>query len=156
GSTGETAARVVAAEGLAAAPGFWDVHTHYDAQLLWDPLASSSIWHGVTTVVMGNCGFTIAPVRPDDQAYLARTRARVESIELAALESTLPWRWETFGEYLDTLERRLGVNVVAQVGHSAVRRYVLGAEASERAATDDEVGSMRRLVAQSLKSGGMG
>ena len=145
GDTDESASRVIDASGLAATPGFWDVHTHYDAQLLWDPLASSSVWHGVTTIVTGNCGFTIAPVRPWDQDYLVRMLARVEGMEYAALESTLPWAWESFGEYLDVLERRLGVNVLPLVGHSAVRRYVLGDEASQRAATPDEIETMRGM-----------
>jgi N-acyl-D-aspartate/D-glutamate deacylase len=156
GDTGESAPRVIDGSGLAATPGFWDVHTHYDAQLLWDPLASSSVWHGVTTIVTGNCGFTIAPVRPRDQDYLVRMLARVEGMEYAALESTLPWAWESFGEYLEVLERRLGVNVLPMVGHSAVRRYVLGEEASQRPATPDEIETMRGIVHDSLAAGAFG
>ncbi len=156
GDTGESASQVIDASDLAATPGFWDVHTHYDAQLLWDPLASSSVWHGVTTIVTGNCGFTIAPVRPRDQDYLVRMLARVEGMEYAALESTLPWAWESFGEYLDVLDKRLGVNVLPLVGHSAVRRYVLGDEASQRSATPDEIETMRGIVHDSLGAGAFG
>lgn len=147
---------VVEADGLALAPGFWDIHTHYDVQLLWDPLATSSIWHGVTTVVTGNCGFSPAPCRPEDQDFMTRTLARLEGVELEVLAGTLPWPWETFGEYLATLEGRLGVNVIAQVGHMAVRRYVMGAEASEREAKDSEIEAMRVLLAECLAQGGMG
>ena len=156
GKTGESAANVIDASGLAAAPGFWDVHTHYDAQLLWDPLASCSIWHGVTTVVMGNCGFTLAPVRQEDQGYTVRSLARVEEMDRSALESTLPWSWESFGGYLEALDGHLGVNVLAMVGHSAVRRYVMGPEASEREATESEISEMRRVLGESLRAGGVG
>ncbi|MEE9284222.1 MAG: amidohydrolase family protein [Dehalococcoidia bacterium] len=156
GGAAESADRVIDADGLAVAPGFWDIHTHYDAQLLWDPIATSSCWHGVTTVVMGNCGFTVAPCRPDDQEWMVKTLARVEGMNVEVLNRTLPWPWESFGEYLDTLDKALGVNAIAQVGHSAVRRYVMGEEASQRAATDEEVARMKQVVAESLKAGGMG
>ena len=156
GRVAESASRVIDAAGLAVAPGFWDVHTHYDAQLLWDPIATSSCWHGVTTVVMGNCGFTIAPCRPDDQEWMVKTLARVEGMDADVLRTTLPWQWEDFGGYLDTLDRALGVNAIAQVGHTAVRRYVMGREASEREATADEVERMREVLADSLKAGGTG
>ena len=105
GSVNDTAARVIDAGWLAVAPGFWDVHTHDDAQLLWDPLATSSSWHGVTTIVMGNCGFTLAPCRPDDQDWLVQTLARVEGMNADVLRRTLPWRWEDFRGYLDTLDQ---------------------------------------------------
>ncbi|MDE0934125.1 MAG: amidohydrolase family protein [Novosphingopyxis baekryungensis] len=147
---------VVDADGLVLAPGFWDIHTHYDVQLLWDPLATSSSWHGVTTIVTGNCGFSPAPCRPDDQEFMTRTLARLEGVEIEVLAGTLPWPWETFGEYLATLEGRLGVNVIAQVGHMALRRYVMGAEASEREAREPEVEAMRALLAECLAQGGMG
>ena len=156
GDVRDTASRVIDAEGLAVAPGFWDVHTHYDAQLLWDPIATSSCWHGVTTVVMGNCGFTVAPCRPEDQHWLVRTLARVEGMSVGVLERTLDWPWEDFGGYLDTLDKGLGINAIAQVGHTAVRRYVMGEEASQREATAEEVERMRQVVAESLKAGGMG
>ncbi|MCL0101883.1 amidohydrolase family protein [Dehalococcoidia bacterium] len=156
GDTGETGGKVIDATGLAATPGFWDVHTHYDAQLVWDPLASSSTWHGVTNVVTGNCGFTIAPVKTEDQDYMMRLLAQVESINQSALTTTLPWPWETFPEYLDYIDTHAGVNVVAMVGHSAVRRYVMGKEANQREATEEEIEKMRLVVRESLRAGGMG
>ena len=148
--------KVIDADGLVVAPGFWDIHTHYDAQLLWDPIASSSCWHGVTTVVQGNCGFTIAPCRPEDQDWMLRTLARVEGMDASVLRRTLPWPWEDFGSYLNTLDRALGVNVIPQVGHTAVRRYVMGADASRRPCTEDELGRMKQVVAAAVRSGAMG
>ncbi len=156
GDVRPAAARVVDADGLAVAPGFWDVHTHYDAQLLWDPIATSSCWHGVTTVVMGNCGFSVAPCRADDQDWMVKTLARVEGMNVGVLQRTTPWPWEHFAQYLDTLDRAVGVNVISQVGHTAVRRYVMGSEASERPARPDEVARMQRVVAESLRAGAMG
>ena len=156
GNGAESAARVIDANGLAVAPGFWDMHTHYDAQLLWDPIATSTCWHGVTTVIMGNCGFTIAPCKPEDQDWMARMLARVEGMDIGVLKRTLPWPWESFGEYLDTLDKGLGVNAIAQVGHSAVRRYVMGPDASEREATDDEIKRMKAVLATALAEGGVG
>ncbi|MSQ25162.1 MAG: hypothetical protein EXR49_02645 [Dehalococcoidia bacterium] len=156
GSVSDSARKTLDVAGLVVAPGFWDVHTHYDAQLLWDPLASSSSWHGVTTVITGNCGFTLAPCRPQDQDWTIRMLARVEAMDIGLLRSLLPFPWETFGAYLDTLDRALGVNVVPLVGHSAIRRQVMGAEASQREATTGEISRMRQLLAQSLAEGGMG
>ena len=156
GNGAETADRVIDADGLAVAPGFWDMHTHYDAQLLWDPIATSTCWHGVTTVIMGNCGFTIAPCKPEDQDWMARMLARVEGMDIGVLRRTLPWPWESFGEYLDTLDKGLGVNAIAQVGHSAVRRYVMGPDASEREATEDEIEQMKAVLATALAEGGVG
>ena len=156
GNGAESADRVIDADGLAVAPGFWDMHTHYDAQLLWDPIATSTCWHGVTTVIMGNCGFTLAPCKPEDQDWMAHMLARVEGMDIGVLKRTLPWPWESFGEYLDTLDRGIGLNAIAQVGHSAVRRYVMGAEASEREATAEEIEKMKAVVAESLDAGGAG
>ena len=156
GASEEAAERVVDADGLVVAPGFWDIHTHYDVQLLWDPLVTASSAHGVTTIVTGNCGFSPAPCRPEDQSWMTRTLARLEGVDVEVLDRTLPWPWETFGEYLQTLERSLGVNVIAQVGHMAVRRYVMGSEASEREATATEIDAMRSALAESLAQGGMG
>ena len=153
---GDGATTVVDATGLVVAPGFWDIHTHYDVQLLWDPLATSSVWHGTTTVVTGNCGFSPAPCRPDDQAWMTRTLARLEGVDVDVLDRTRPWPWQRFGEYLDTLDGSLGVNVLAQVGHMAIRRYVMGEAASEREATPEEIERMRALLAESLAEGGMG
>ena len=143
------AARTIDADGQVVAPGFIDAHTHYDAQLLWDPTANPSTAHGVTTVLMGNCGYTLAPVRREDQDYLMGLFGAAEEVPKAALQRFAPFGWETFPEYLAWLQRSpLGLNVVTQVGHSAVRRYVMGEEALERAATDEEIapwcGSSRR------------
>src|SRR5262245_52458022 len=128
--------REIDAAGLAVAPGFIDPHTHYDAQLTWDPLASSSSWHGVTTVVTGNCGFTIAPCRPGDRETMMRMLQYVEGMSLEAMRKGIRWDFESFGEYLGALDRGgLWVNVAALVGHSAIRQYVMGNAAWERAAS---------------------
>ncbi len=156
GRAKDGAAQVIDADGLAVAPGIVDTHTHYDAQLLWDPLATCSCWHGVTTVVMGNCGYTIAPCRPSDHDYLARTLAKVEGIALSALEKGVPWSWTSFPEYLDALDKRLGVNVAPYIGHTAVRRYVLGESSNQRKASDDELQQMKRIVWEAMEAGAAG
>jgi N-acyl-D-aspartate/D-glutamate deacylase len=150
------ARRVIDADGLVVAPGIVDPHTHYDAQITWDPLATSSCWHGVTTVVGGNCGYTVAPCRPEDRDWLAKTFAAVEGVDLPALEAGLPWDWETYPEYIDSLDRKLGINFTGYVGHSAIRRYVMGEAATERAATPDEVEAMARAVRASMEAGAAG
>jgi N-acyl-D-aspartate/D-glutamate deacylase len=144
------------ATGLIVAPGVVDPHTHYDAQLFWDPLASPSNVHGVTTVIGGNCGFTLAPLNPQDADYIRRMMAKVEGMPLAALEHGVPWNWSTFAEYLDALDGRLGVNAGFLVGHCALRRKVMGAERGEEVASDDEIAAMRALLAESLDAGGLG
>ncbi len=156
GRVTEGAATVIDAEGLVVAPGIVDTHTHYDAQLLWDPIATCSCWHGVTTVVTGNCGYTLAPCRPEDREYMTRTFAKVEGVSLPALEHGIPWTWTTFPEYLDVLGQRLGVNVAPYVGHTAVRRYVMGEAAIEREATVDERLRMKQLVAEAMEAGAAG
>ena len=127
--TGE-ARQTVDADGLVVAPGIIDVHTHYDPQLTFEPLATSSVWHGVTTVVGGNCGFTLAPNRPQDRDFLVRMFAGVEGMSQSVLEAGLPWTWQSFPEFLATLEKRLGINTMVYVGHSALRRHVMGEAAS--------------------------
>src|SRR5215207_5218580 len=117
GSIDEPATETIDAAGLVVSPGFVDPHTHYDAQLFWDPAATPSNVHGVTSIVGGNCGFTLAPLRAEDGDYLRRMMARVEGMPLAALENGVPWGWETFGEYLDRLDGRIGVNAGFMVGH---------------------------------------
>src|SRR5580698_10120365 len=144
------------ATGLFVAPGIVDPHTHYDAQLFWDPSASPSNLHGVTTVIGGNCGFTLAPINGEDADYIRQMMAKVEGMPLAALEKGVPWNWSTFGEYLDALDGNLGVNAGFLVGHCALRRKVMGAERGEEVATDDEIAAMRDLLADSLQSGGLG
>ena len=127
---------VVDLDGLVLAPGFIDCHTHYDAQVLWDPDLTPSSWHGVTTVVMGNCGFGIAPTRPAGRETIARTLENVEGMAVEALFAGIPWTFETFPEYLDAVERAgPRLNVAVMLGHTRLRLYVLGEEAAERDAT---------------------
>ncbi|MCH8196221.1 MAG: amidohydrolase family protein [Chloroflexi bacterium] len=150
-------AKVVDAEGRIVAPGFVDVHTHYDAQIFWDPLLTCSPWHGATTVVMGNCGFTLAPCRPEHRDYLLRMFARVEGINLKALETGLEWEWQTFPEYLNRIKKeKLGVNVGTMIGHCAVRRYIMGEAANEREADDDEIQQMKSVVREGIAAGAFG
>ncbi|MCU1367965.1 MAG: Amidohydrolase 3 [Ilumatobacteraceae bacterium] len=143
--------------GLVVAPGFIDPHTHYDAQVLWDPGLTPSTWHGVTTVVMGNCGFGIAPTREADRGTVMRVLENVEGMPLAALQAGIPWTFETFPEYLDALEALpLRVNVAALIGHTPLRLYVMGDDATEREATDAEVASMKAIVAEAIEAGAIG
>lgn len=147
----------VDAGGLALAPGIVDLHTHFDAQLTWDPMATPSLGLGVTTVVIGNCGFTIAPCKPEHRDLTLRNLTHVEGMSLEALRAGVDWNFESYPEYLDALERKGTVpNVASFVGHSSVRTYVLGEDASKRAATKAEVAEMKRLVVDGLKAGGVG
>ena len=130
-----SARRVIQADGLAVAPGFIDFHTHMDAQLLWDPLATSSCFHGVTTLIPGNCGLSLAPCRPQDRDNVIGSFVRVEAMPSQVLRQAVQWEWESFPQYLDRLRQRLGVNVGALMGHCALRQFVMGEESSERAAT---------------------
>jgi N-acyl-D-aspartate/D-glutamate deacylase len=151
------AREVVDANGLALMPGIIDGHTHYDAQLTWDSYADPSPALGVTTVVIGNCGFGIAPCRPTDRDLLIRHLMHVEGMSVVALRAGIQWDFETFPEYLDVLERRgLGPNVAAFLGHSALRGYVLGEDASQRTASDDEIIEMQDLVRQAMQAGAVG
>lgn len=152
----EGAARVLSAEGLVVTPGFIDVHTHYDVQLDWDPLATPSCWHGTTTVLAGNCGFTLAPAKPADVDWLAGMLSRVEGMSRKALSEGLRFAGGSFGDYWRRFDGRLGVNVGSYVGHSAVRRYVMGDDASNRRATADEVAAMQELVRQAMREGAIG
>jgi len=156
GRVGSSARRVVHADGLAVAPGFIDFHTHLDAQLLWDPIATSSCWHGITTVIPGNCGLTLAPCRPQDRESILGSFVRVEAMPLQVLRSAVNWEWETFPEYLSRLDGRLGVNVAALVGHCALRQYVMGEEAVERAAKPGEIEKMKKLLKESVLAGAIG
>ena len=156
GEVSGAAKRRIDAKGLVIAPGIVDIHTHYDAQVLWDPLLTSSVWHGVTTVVMGNCGFTIAPCKPDDQDYIMRMLARVEGMSLGAMRQGPEWDWRTFEEYMERVGQTLGLNAACQVGHSALRYSVMGPEALEREATPDEVEAMCGLLRDALAVGAVG
>jgi N-acyl-D-amino-acid deacylase len=158
GHSGEIddATRTINATGHVVAPGFIDAHTHYDAQLLWDSTANPSTAHGITTVLLGNCGYTLAPVRSDDQDYLMGLFAAAEEIPKQALQRFAPFAWESFPQYLDSLRGRLGVNTLAQVGHSAVRRFVMGEAALERAATAEEIDQMVQLVEAAMDAGAAG
>jgi len=147
----------VDAQGLVLAPGIVDIHTHYDAQLTWDPFATPSTALGVTTVVIGNCGFTIAPCRPGDRDLTLRNLTHVEGMSLEALRTGVNWDFESYLEFLRAMERRGVVpNVASFAGHSSVRTYVLGADATRRAATDAEIAEMRRLVVEALRAGAIG
>ena len=152
----EEARETVDATGKVVAPGFVDVHTHYDAQAFWDGTLSPSPYHGVTSVVAGNCGFSIAPLSPDAGEYLMKMLSRVEGMPLESLQEGVPWNWQTFGEYLDQLEGRLSINAGFMVGHSAIRRSVMGERAVGHEATSEELSEMVKMLRQSLDEGGMG
>ncbi|MER7919258.1 MULTISPECIES: D-aminoacylase [unclassified Streptomyces] len=147
------------ARGLVLTPGFVDPHTHYDAQLFWDPYATPSLNHGVTTVAAGNCGFTLAPLhpgRPEDADYTRRMLSRVEGMSLVALEQGAPWNWHTFGDYLDALEGRTAVNVGFMVGHCALRRYVMGPDAVGGQPDEEQLAAMIRLLREAMDAGAWG
>src|SRR3954469_2797902 len=151
------AKQTVQADGLALAPGIIDGHTHYDAQITWDPFVDPSPALGVTTAVLGNCGFTIAPCKPADRDITMRHLTHVEGMSLEALRSGMNWGFESFPQYLDMLEKQgVGPNVACFSGHSSVRTWVMGAEATERAATDDEIAKMANLVREAMAAGAVG
>ena len=157
GDVGGRGRREVDASGLCVCPGFIDLHTHYDAQYTWDPYATSSIWHGVTTTVIGNCGFAIAPCRPQDRDATLRTLVKVEGMSLKAMQAGITWEFETFPAYLDALERcNPSLNVAALLGHSAVRQWVMGRAAQRRGATGDEVAQMADVVREAMAAGAIG
>ena len=151
-------ARVLDADGLVVAPGFVDLHTHYDSQVYWDPWCSISGWHGVTSVVIGNCGFGFAPVRPADRDRAMLTMARNEAVPLEAMREGMAWDWETYPEFLDSLERTpKGVNLLSYVGLNPLMSYVMGLEAAKsRPATEAERGEMGRLFGEALDAGACG
>ena len=153
------AATTIDATGKVVSPGFVDVHTHYDAQILWDRMLSISPWHGVTTTVIGNCGFGVAPTRAIHRKLIMQTLEKVEGMSLDALHAGLgdDWPFETFPQYLDALEKRgSAINVAALFGHTPLRMYVMGEESTERAATADEIGAMKKLMREAMEAGAIG
>ncbi|MFI7318797.1 amidohydrolase family protein [Streptomyces venezuelae] len=159
GTVGEEARTSEDARGRVLAPGFVDPHTHYDAQLFWDPYATPSLNHGVTTVAGGNCGFTLAPLhpgRPGDADYTRRMMSKVEGMSLVALEQGAPWSWSSFGEYLDALEGRVAVNAGFMVGHCALRRYVMGEDAVGGQPSSEQLDAMVRLLHDAMDAGAWG
>ncbi|HEY6474176.1 MAG TPA: amidohydrolase family protein [Acidimicrobiales bacterium] len=149
-------AEVIDADGMLVTPGFVDLHTHYDAQLSWDPNASPSPLHGVTTVLGGNCGFSIAPLGPEHADYISRMMARVEGMPLAALQAGVPWDWTSFGEWLGRFDGRIAVNAGFLVGHSTLRRLVMGERAAGGAATPEDVAAMVAALHTALDEGALG
>ena len=156
GEITEDATEVTDATGLMVMPGVIDPHTHYDAQLFWDPMASPSNVHGVTTIVGGNCGFTLAPLHAEDAAYTREMMAAVEGMSVAALAEGVPWNWHSFGDYLGRLDGKIGVNAAFLVGHCALRRYVMRDDAVGNEATPEQIAEMQRVLAESLEAGGLG
>jgi N-acyl-D-aspartate/D-glutamate deacylase len=158
GELGARGRRQLDARGRLVTPGFIDIHTHLDAQLFWDPVGSSSCWHGVTTVVLGNCGVTFAPVRPDQHRYLAELMEAVEDIPADSIMSGLDWSWETYSDYLAALSRRrLGVNVGGMIGHCALRYYVMGPRSlDDAAASEEDIVAMTALVGEAIDGGALG
>jgi N-acyl-D-aspartate/D-glutamate deacylase len=150
------ASRVIDATDRIVAPGFIDIHTHFDAQVLWDPHLASTTRHGITSVIAGNCGSTVAPVAPDDGDFIIQMLSRIEGMPAEALRAGLSWEWETFGEYLDHIRGRVAVNYVAQVGHSSLRRYAMGDAAFERAASAAELAAMYVYLHDALDAGARG
>ena len=157
GSGGDRAKQTIDADGLVVAPGFIDLHSHYDAQLFWDPTLSPSPLHGVTTAVSGNCGLTLAPAAPGDREFLTRLLSRVEAIPVEALLAGVTYEWESFAELLDVIEAKpLALNIGFMVGHSAIRRAVMGPAASTDKAGPEQIEAMRALLGAALAAGGFG
>src|SRR5437870_3822035 len=157
GKVSGSADEVIDAEGHVVAPGFIDGHTHMDAQVFWDPLGSCSCWHGVTSVVMGNCGFSLAPCTEKDKLLVMRNLERAEDISPKAMEAGIKWSWANFAQYLDAVDRLpKGINYTAYVGHSALRTYVMGERAFDDQATPDDLEAMKRQVRDAIRAGAVG
>ncbi|MGH7963549.1 MAG: N-acyl-D-amino-acid deacylase family protein [Candidatus Binatia bacterium] len=157
GKIRDRATEVIDADGHMVTPGFIDAHTHMDAQVFWDPLGTCSCWHGITSVVMGNCGFSLAPCGEKEKDLVMRNLERAEDIAPEAMEAGINWSWETFPEYLDAVERvPKGINYAAYIGHSALRTYVMGERAFSEEATADDVESMKRQVRAAIRAGAVG
>src|ERR1043165_4324541 len=155
GKLRDRAARMIDADGLVVAPGFIDNHCHYDAQVTWDPLCTYSCYHGATTVIISNCSLALAPVRPGSEERLAEFLSYVEAIPMEALR-TVDVTWETIGEYMDTVDKRLGINVGNLIGHTAVRHYVMGDECQKAGATEEQIKQMQDVVRQGMEAGALG
>ena len=154
---GAATAETLEAEGHVVTPGFVDVHTHMDAQIFWDPIGTSSCFHGVTSVVMGNCGFTLAPCRESEADLVIRNLERAEDISRAAMKAGIKWRWETFPEFLDVLDSLpKGINYSGYIGHCALRTYVMGERAFTEEASEDEITTMAHHVREAIKAGAFG
>ncbi len=156
GAVDEPARRTIDATGRIVAPGFVDIHTHYDVQVFWDPTLSPSCYHGVTTIIGGNCGFSIAPLSPESGGYLMPMLARVEGMPLESLQAATDWTWSSFAEYLGRFEGSVAINTGFLAGHSAIRRYVMGADAITREATRVEIDAMKELLRESIRGGALG
>lgn len=156
GKVGARGAREIDAKGHVLSPGFIDIHTHYDPQICWDRLATPSLEHGVTTVVIGNCSLSLAPVRTSGKRKLVKMFEKIEDIKEATFDQAVPFSWESFGDYLNFIRPSLGINVGALVGHSALRFYVMGKDSQERVATDGEIAEMCRLLEQAMTAGAIG
>ncbi|MCS6924710.1 MAG: amidohydrolase family protein [Candidatus Binatia bacterium] len=156
-SNGEAAQRKIDADGLVLAPGFIDPHTHYDAQVAWDPLITCSSWHGITTVVMGNCGVGVAPVRPHLRDVVMWDLVNVEAIPFEVMQRGIDWQWETHAQYLDALQRRgLGINIASLAALTPLRHYVMGEDSFERAANEGEIATMQHLLREAMRAGAFG
>ena len=154
---GESAKDLVDAEGHVVAPGFIDGHTHMDAQVSWDPLGTCSCWHGITSVIMGNCGFSLAPCKESEKDMVMRNLERAEDIAPEAMNAGINWTWETFPEYLDSVERLpKGINYGAYMGHSALRTYIMGERAFTDEATESDLERMKQQVREAIQAGAMG
>src|SRR4051812_35768361 len=158
GDVDDRGRRELDAEGRVVTPGFVDIHTHLDAQIHWDPIGSSSCWHGVTSAVLGNCGVTFAPSAPDEREYLAGLMESVEDIPAASILEGLAWDWRSYGEYLGAIDRLpKGINVGGMIGHCAVRHHVMGDRSmGEEPASDDEIAAMADAVAEGMAHGALG
>ena len=157
GRINEGAKQTIEADGHIVSPGFVDGHTHMDAQIFWDPIGSCSCYHGVTSVIMGNCGFTLAPCKQEDADMVFRNLERAEDLSRDAMLEGIDWRWETFPEFLDVIdELPKGINYAGYIGHSALRTYVMGERAFSDAASEDDVRNMQQLVKQAVQAGAIG
>jgi N-acyl-D-amino-acid deacylase len=157
GRVREAAREVVDADGLVVTPGFIDGHTHMDAQIFWDPMGTCSCWHGVTTVVMGNCGFTLAPCGKPERHLVVRNLERAEDIAAEAMDAGIDWTWTTFPEFLDRIEGLpKGINYAGYIGHSALRTYVMGERAFEKEAGEDDLRAMERELRDAIRAGAIG